>query len=94
MLRHPVCADRVELDRAHTGSEIVFRVNERGSMATCLECPRTRVTWIEILDVIAPEHVHHVPDAFFVKGGHQQMHMIRHQHRGVENTMMLLRRFI
>ncbi len=53
MLRHPVCPDRVERDRAHTGSARLFRVNARGLLATFPACPRTLGTRIAILEGVS-----------------------------------------
>ena len=79
MLRHPVCPDRVERERAHTGSARLVRVHARGLRATCPACPRTLGTRMAILNVSVPEHVHHVPDAFFGAGIGVRINTIRHE---------------
>lgn len=77
------CADRIEFDVAVAAQKIVFTVDQAGFVASFPKCAGAPVAIVDVADIAAPEGLHDPDNHAGLRWGDQQVHMVGHQHVGM-----------
>jgi hypothetical protein len=82
---------RAQLDIAHVRQDIVIFLRQARTKPPHPKRPATPVSPVEILHIALPHRLHQPPGAIRRIRRNQQMHMIRHQHIGMDVAAVLSR---
>jgi hypothetical protein len=87
-------AYRIEFDVALAGKKISFGFDEAGLVAIFPQGATAPVGVIDVTYVASPNGLHHIANRRFDIGCHQQMHVVGHQHAGVNRAGIFLAGFL
>jgi len=85
---HPRCPHGIELDIAIAAKQVRFRADEAGLVAAFPQRPAAAVSRIEGGYIRSPQVLHHACDSACGFRRNQQMHMVAHQHIGVDPAVV------
>jgi hypothetical protein len=83
-------ANGVELDVALTGQKMAVRMHHRGLVAAIPECSGTPVGAVDVLHVATTNRHDEPGDEAGLLGGQQEVHMVGHEHVGVQLAMVVV----
>lgn len=91
---HHLGPDRVQLDVAVAGQDVVLALGEAGPEATLPKRSRSLVGAVDVLHIALPEVLHHEGGAVFSLRGDQQVNVVGHQDIGVNQAAVLVGLFL
>ena len=91
---HHLGPHRIEFDIPVTGKQIALTFDQCCFVTPFPQCSRAFLHVVEILNITSSQRLKRLADAASPLRGHQQMHMICHQHIGMYGASMLLRRLV
>jgi hypothetical protein len=86
-------SDRIEVDVAVATQDRGFRVDQAGFVSSFPQGIRAAVPCIELADLAASELLHHLGDGAGCTRPHQQVHVVVHEHIGVQRARGIEQRF-
>src|SRR5574343_998348 len=88
-MRHHTGPNRIHLDIALASQQITLLLDQAGAESSLPQRARTAISSIHILHIALPQSLHQHPHSITGSRRQQQMHMISHQHIGVDQAARL-----
>jgi hypothetical protein len=89
-MRNHLCPYRVEFDVALTGKQVRLGIDQAGAEAPLPQSACTLIGMVDVLHIALSDTLHQARWAIGTLGRQQQMHVIGHQHIGVQAYPYLL----